>query len=169
MGTLIPLLALLGLVLIWLAGRGQAQSGMPRGRVVYLDPGSLGPAPDPLYDAKLDLAGRPDFLLSTAEGVIPVEVKSGRAPLQPHDSHLLQLAAYCRLVQAREDRRPPHGVLKYADRSLAVPFSASLEERLLDTLAEMRRAEVRTPDRSHESAGRCRACGYREGCDQRLG
>ena len=168
MGVLIFVLVVLGVGLIWLAGRSQAQAGLPRGRVVYLDPASLGPVRELLYDPMLDLAGRPDYLVSTGQGVIPVEAKSGRAPLQPHDSHLLQLAAYCRLVQARDDRRPPYGVLKYADRALAVPYTPGLEARLLDALADMRRAELHAADRSHESPGRCRACGYREVCDQRL-
>jgi CRISPR-associated exonuclease Cas4 len=167
--TLIILLAVAGLALLWLAGRTQSRSGLPRGRVVYLDPASLRAAPEPLYDARLDLAGRPDYLVATPRGLIPVESKSGRAPLQPHDSQLLQLAAYCRLVQGRQDQRPPYGILKYADRAVQVAFTGALEERLLDTLAEIRRAELHMPDRSHESAGRCRACGYREQCDQRLG
>ncbi len=168
MGALILGLLALGLGLIWLAARSQSRAGLPPGRVIHLDAASLGPVTEPLYDAMLDLAGRPDYLVSTPRGLIPVEAKSGRAPLQPYDSHVLQLAAYCRLVQAHFDRRPPYGVLKYADRALAVPFTLGLEARLLDTLAELRRAELSTPDRSHDAPGRCRACGYRDRCDQRL-
>lgn len=168
MGWLIAALALAGLALLWLAARRQAQAGLPAGRVVYLDPAGLEPVAETLYDAMLDLAGRPDYLVATRHGLVPVEAKSGRAPLQPHESHVLQLAAYCRLVQAAFDRRPGQGILKYADRALAVEYTPGLEARLLDELAEMRRAELRAPDRSHHSPGRCRGCGLREVCDQRL-
>jgi CRISPR-associated exonuclease Cas4 len=66
--------------------------------------------------------------------------------------------------------RPPYGLLHYADRTFPIDFTFEAEERLLDILAEMRRTERRggLPDRSHTSAARCRACGFREICDRRL-
>ncbi len=98
-----------------------------------------------------------------------MEVKSARALLGPYPSHILQLAAYCTLVHAAYGERPAYGIVKYADRAFSVDYTSLLENELLDVLAEMRRTERQEPTRSHESVNRCRACGFRQLCDQRLG
>lgn len=169
MPWLIFFLLALGLVLLLLGGRQAARMGIPSGRIVYIDSSALAKPERPLYDRDLDLLGRPDYLIETRHGPVPVEVKSGAAPATPYESHVLQLAAYCRLVQATRGRRPSHGVLKYSDRSFAIDYTPGLENALLDLLAEMRRDEGAAPDRSHNAPERCRGCGYRETCDQRLG
>ena len=165
---LISLLLVIGLVLLWLGGRRQSASGLPPGRLIYIDTERLGRLKQPLYDPVHDLTGQPDYIVEKPDGLVPVEVKSGRAPLSPYRSHVLQLAAYCRLVHATYGERPTYGILKYADRAFAMDYSSSLENELLDVLAEIRRAERRTPDRSHHSTNRCRACGYLPVCDQAL-
>lgn len=162
-------LFLLGLVFIWLAWRRQARTGLPRGRVVYVDTQKFRQVESPLYDPVTDLTGRPDYIVDSGDGLVPVEVKSGHSPLNPYPSHIFQLAAYCLLVQAAYGKRPPYGMLRYADKTFAVTYDSKLENDLLDILAEMRRSEKRSPDRSHESVQRCAACGYRGVCDQRLG
>jgi CRISPR-associated exonuclease Cas4 len=168
MPLLILFLLLAGLLLLWLSRRQLAVAGLPRGRVISLDTLELMPPERALYDAELDLVGRPDYVVKRRSELLPVEVKSGAAPRQPHASHVLQLAAYCRLVSTTLGSRPRQGVLKYLDRALAVDYTQRLEEALLDQLAEMRRLGNRAPDRSHDSPERCRACGHREVCDQRL-
>ena len=72
-------------------------------------------------------------------------------------------------MESHYGRRPPYGILKYANRTFAVDYTFELEESLLDLLDEMREQErKRTVDRSHELAARCARCGYRSTCDQRL-
>jgi CRISPR-associated exonuclease Cas4 len=168
MPALILLLLVVGVLLLWLGQRRAARLGLPSGRVISIDTSGLARPERPLYDRHLDLIGRPDYLVETRRGPVPVEVKSGRSPATPHDSHVLQLAAYCRLAEATRGRRPPHGILKYADRTFAIDYTSGLENALLDLLAEMRRTEGGAPDRSHDSPPRCSGCGYREACDQRL-
>jgi CRISPR-associated exonuclease Cas4 len=168
MPALVLLFLALGAFLLWLGRRQAARLGLPAGRVVYVDVGGLTRPDRPLYDRDLDLLGRPDYLVETPKGVVPVEVKSSAGPSAPYDSHVLQLAAYCRLVEASRGKRPPHGILKYVDRSFALDYTPGLENALLDLIAEMRRAEGSAPDRSHDSPQRCRGCGFREVCDQRL-
>jgi CRISPR-associated exonuclease Cas4 len=98
-----------------------------------------------------------------------VEVKSGRAPQSPYDSHIYQLAAYCLLVEKGMGSRPPYGIIHYEDRDFAVDYTNDLENALLDVLAEMRRDEHRAEvGRSHESAARCARCGFRNVCEERL-
>lgn len=168
MPGLIFFLLALGVVLLLLGRRQATRMGIPAGRIVYIDSSSLRRQDRPFYDRDLDLLGRPDYLIETAKGPVPLELKSGPSPATPYESHILQLAAYCRLVQATDGRRPSHGVLKYGDRSFAIDYTPGLENALLDILAEMRRGESAAQDRSHEAPERCRGCGYRQMCDQRL-
>jgi CRISPR-associated exonuclease Cas4 len=101
--------------------------------------------------------------------LIPVEVKSGHAPEAPYDSHIFQLTVYCLLVQKNYGKRPPHGIIHYADRDFAVDYTPKLESALLDLLASIRRDEHRSiVERSHDDPQRCRHCGFRHTCDQKL-
>jgi len=98
-----------------------------------------------------------------------VEVKSGRTPEAPYDSHIFQVAAYCLLVEKTYGVRPPYGLIHYPHRNFAVDYTRQLESALLEHLAEMRRDEMRSDVlRSHEDPARCRGCGFRKVCDQRL-
>ena len=169
MEFLVFVLLALGLVLLWLGHRGRTRSGIPQGRVIYTDTGGWGRLEHPLFCQELSLTGKPDYLVTHEDEIIPVEVKSGHAPAQPYPSHVLQLAAYCLLVETCYDRRPPYGIIKYADRAFEVDYTAGLEQELLTTIDCMRAdLESGNAPRSHEQASRCRACGYRSACDQRL-
>ncbi len=158
----------LGLLLLWASRRQRARTGLPEGRVIFFDTEDLARTEQALYDPATDLVGRPDYVVRRSEGLIPVEVKSGRTPRAPYDSHILQLAAYCLLAEAVYGERPPYGVIKYPKRSFAIDYDSALETGLREVIAELRAQEEGEPDRSHESFARCRACGYRHVCDQRL-
>jgi len=159
----------LGLLLLWLSWRGRIRSGLPQGRVVYTDTGGWGRLERPLFSRAFRLTGKPDYLVADGADVIPVEVKSHRAPAQPYPSHTLQLAAYCLLVEECYGRRPPYGIIKYGDHAFEVDYTPELEDELLATIERMR-ADLAGGNvtRSHDEPRRCRACGYRQQCDQRL-
>jgi CRISPR-associated exonuclease Cas4 len=169
MAVLFFVLLALGLWLHWLARRGRARSGLPQGRVIYTDTGGWGRLERPLFSRRFLLTGKPDYLVTYEDGVIPVEVKSSHAPARPYPSHALQLAAYCLLVEECYGQRPPYGIIKYADRTFEVDYTPELEDELLATLDCMRAdlADGNVP-RSHGAPRRCRACGYRSRCDERL-
>jgi CRISPR-associated exonuclease Cas4 len=163
------LLLLFAFFLFFISERQRRASGLPSGRVIYTDTRSWGKVEKPLYDRDLGLTGKPDYLVEQKGKIIPVEVKTGRAPEAPYDSHIFQVAAYCLLVQKTYAKRPPHGIIHYPGHDFAVDYTAELERALLDLIADMRidehRAEVQ---RSHEEEQRCRHCGYHAVCDQRL-
>ena len=160
---------IIGLVLLWQSRRQRAQAGLPGGRLIYTDTQAWGRVEKPLIDAQLGLTGKPDYLVQREGSIIPVEVKSGRPPAAPYDSHIFQLAAYCLLVHKTYGKRPPCGILHYTGRDFAVDYTPQLESALLDRLAEIRRDESRRDvPRSHEDAARCRKCGFRSVCDQSL-
>src|SRR5512143_2316797 len=169
MPSIALLLILLALIFYWQSSRQRKEAGLPGGRVIYTDTRGWGKLERPLYDQALGLTGKPDYLVQQGGRIIPVEVKSGRAPEAPYDSHIYQLAAYCLLVEKNYGKRPPYGILHYNDRDFAVDFTTELEASLLDLLAEMRRDETRKEvDRSHEQAARCARCGFRNICDRSL-
>jgi CRISPR-associated exonuclease Cas4 len=162
-------LLVLGLLLLWLAQRGRARSGLPQGRVVYSDTGGWDRLERPLFSQEFALTGKPDYLVADGADIIPVEVKSGRAPAQPYESHILQLAAYCLLVEECYGRQPPYGIVKYDDRTFEVDYTPELEEELLAILEDIE-ADLVEGDapRSHEDVRRCQACGHREQCNESL-
>ena len=160
---------LLALIFFWQSGRQQKEAGLPGGRVIYTDTRGWGKLERPLYNDLLGLTGKPDYLVQEKGQIIPVEVKSGRAPESPYDSHIYQLAAYCLLVEKSYGKRPPYGIIHYENRDFAVDYTPELESSLLDLLAEMRRDELkREVERSHEQAARCARCGFKSACDQSL-
>jgi len=163
------LLGGLGLWLLVRSVQGRREAGLPAGRVTYADTGAWQRTERALFSREHRLTGRPDYLVHRRRDVIPVEVKSGGAPRQPYEGHVLQLAAYCLLVEEQEGRAPPHGIIKYDDRTFEIDYTAALRARLLEALDDLRYdlAQSDVP-RSHDEAARCAACSYRGRCDQRL-
>jgi len=169
---LLPVALLLGvaaLILFWVARRKQRQSGLPGGRLIYTDTQAWARVEKPLFCQELNLTGKPDYLVEQNGQIIPVEVKSSRQVQSPYESHVYQLAAYCILVDRCLGKRPAYGILHYPDKTYAIDFTASLEEKVMSLLAEMQAVvEESQAERSHESAQRCVRCGYRDICDQAL-
>src|SRR5262249_7307548 len=108
------LLAIVALAMLAASNRFRRQSGLPKGEVVYEDASGL--AGESLVSRRLGLSGKPDYLLEDRDGsLIPIEVKSGYAPRgdQPHESHLLQLAAYFFLIEDVLRRPTRYGLIRY--------------------------------------------------------
>lgn len=170
----LPILALallfIAFIFFWQSTRQRQAAGLPGGRVIYTDTRGWGKLEKPLYYAALDLTGKPDYLIQQNGQIVPVEVKSGKAPDAPYDSHIYQLASYCLLVEKTYGKRPPYGIIHYEGRDFAVDYSPALEQSLLELLTQMKRDEFRKEvPRSHEQAARCRRCGFRDTCDQKVG
>jgi CRISPR-associated exonuclease Cas4 len=172
MGWLLLAALVLGGLGLWLFLRATAtrrETGLPEGRVTYVDTGAWDRCERPLFSHHHRLTGRPDYLVRSGKALVPVEVKSGAAPPQPYPAHVLQLAAYCLLVEEQEGRAPAYGILKYADRAFEVDYTPALRAKLLETIDDIRHdLHDRDVARSHDQAARCRGCGYRQQCDQRL-
>jgi CRISPR-associated exonuclease Cas4 len=158
-------------VFVWIWARGKREeAGLPPGEVIYSDSGTWYRQYDALYSPDLQLVGRPDYLVQDHNGeIVPVELKSTLAPSEPHEGHVLQLAAYCLLVEDEFGSRPTHGILQYRDKAFGVEYTVDLEEDLLDLLADMREDLFDDElDRDHDEWRRCAHCGMRENCNQSL-
>jgi len=169
---LVLLLFSLAVALLLLSLRERKKSRLPDAQVVYADTDLWQRVPQTLVDHQLGLVGKPDYVMKTRKGsLIPVEVKTGSTPDSPYDSHLLQLMAYGLLIQSNYAQTPEYGLLHYPEKDFRVDFSPELERRLMETLEGIRQIERvnEAPARSHASSARCRSCGYRGICDQKIG
>ena len=102
---------------------------------------------------------------------MPVELKSSAAPRTgPREAQLAQLFAYCLLLEEHYQSTVREGIIEYSDRAFTVPFDDQRRKWVLDLIAEVKEAKrVHVePGRSHQHAGRCRACGFRDGCSEAL-
>ena len=165
----VVLLLLVTAVYLWSRGL-QQQSGLPDGDIIYTDSGTWYRNGDPLFAEDLRLVGKPDYLIEETDGmIIPVELKSSRAPRKPREGHVLQLAAYCLLVEENYGIRPNYGIIQYKDKTFAIDYTEDLEDELIDLLHEMQvglsDAEL---ERDHNDWRRCAKCGVRNQCYQRL-
>jgi len=98
-----------------------------------------------------------------------VEVKPSRTDSEPHESHLLQVLAYCLLVEETWGKRPPHGLLRYKHDTFKVDYSKQTRAYLIQVLQEMRASSQQSEvPRSHDIPARCRACAYQRVCDESL-
>ena len=159
-------------LLVWANARRRiAQSGVPDGNVLYQDADRRHQLTRPLLSQRIGLVGKPDYLLKTVEGIVPVELKSRECPRSgPRASDIAQLTAYCVLVEDALGHPPSHGVIQYANHSSQqIEYTEHGRERILQILEEMREArDSRKVRRSHAQPGRCRACGFRSVCDERI-
>ena len=160
-------LLLLAFLFFWQSNRQRSEAGLPGGRVIYTDTRGWSKLEKPLFYAALELTGKPDYLVEQNGKIIPVEVKSSRAPEAPYDSHIYQLASYCLLVEKTYHKRPPYGIIHYDDKNFSVEYTHELEQSLLELLTEMKRDGMKKEvARSHEQASRCKRCGFKSVCDQ---
>ncbi|PWH16113.1 MAG: CRISPR-associated protein Cas4 [Ardenticatenia bacterium] len=169
-GALVMLSLLLGGGWLLIYARHRRAAYLPEGRIVSADVESLGMPGKPLFSKKFQLVGQPDYLIATRAGLIPVEVKSSKTPPHPYPSHVLQLAAYCLLVEETEGHSPPYGFIKYPDRMFQVPYTLDLRHTLLETLDAMRAdlIDLAEVHRNHNETRRCLVCGYRGSCGEAL-
>jgi len=115
------------------------------------------------------IRGRPDYIILQGEDRIPVEVKTGRTPRGPLFSHIIQLGAYCLLIEDEFGRPPPFGILRYEGMEHEIEYNADAKKLVLTKLGEMRAALAKgEAHRNHNRRGKCIGCSRRSGCPEKL-
>ena len=136
-----------------------------RGSLVRID---LGPDRGPaLRSVRYRLSGRPDLVRRTPTGSeIPVELKSRPHPSGgPPRSHIVQVWAYCLLLEETTGRSVPYGVLRCGDGvEVEIPWGPVERDILLALRREMDRPYDGT---ARPSAARCAGCHWAPVCDAR--
>lgn len=155
-------LAVAGIVLLAAGARSLRRRAIDRryGELVAIDAGE----PRTLRSARYRLVGRPDELRRRRDGaIVPVELKSRPIPRGgPFPSHLVQLGAYCLLVEEAVGRSPPHGVLRYQDGEVVVPWDRGARRSVLSALASCARPY---DGRADPGPGKCASCRWSPDCD----
>ena len=123
-----------------------------------------------LMDKEIGVRGRPDQIVKIDNQFIPVEQKTGKVPVEPHDSHRMQLLAYLHLVSNTTETTPEYGILRYGGEALfTVPWNDLAKADLTKSIQEIQRLMVEGgAQRNHERKGKCRNCSRRKMCPQSL-
>ncbi len=143
MAAFVVIIAIIGLVigvLLLLAAKfGKKSLGILNSNQVYSDtassPGKV------LKSATLPLVGKPDYLIKENGLVIPVEIKTSQTPSEPHDSHVMQLMAYCYLVEEIYGIRPPGGYIKYPGKEFKIRYTDEAKIHLRNLVAQIIKAK----------------------------
>lgn len=120
-----------------------------------------------LRSERYRLVGRPDMVRRRSDGrPIPIEIKSRDSFKDgPPRSHIIQLWAYCLLLEESEGRPPPCGILRYGDGAeYTVPWGTEERRILLDLRWEMSRPY---DGRARPAPARCARCRWWAICDAR--
>lgn len=143
-----------------LASLGQRSVDRRHGELVAVDAGR----PVTLRSARYRLVGRPDELRRGRGGaVIPVELKRREEPRGgPFRSHLVQLGAYCLLVEEAVGRPPTHGVLRYRDGEVVVPWDPAARATVLSVLEA---STAPYDGRADPGPAKCASCRWSPVCD----
>jgi len=136
-----------------------------KGKIEYIDMDKA----EVFRSERYGLSGRPDYIIRMGDRIIPVEEKKGRTPQGPLFSHILQLSAYCLLVEETTGKAPPYGLLKYPEHEHQIEYNDDLKKILLEKLDEMR-VIMRTGEahRNHARPGKCGYCSRRSVCPEKL-
>ncbi len=151
-----------------IARNAREKHGVGAAGVTYVD--SEAEKPKLFTSKRHGLTGRPDAVLLAGDVHVPVEMKTGRTPRGPLFSHILQLAAYCLLVEEEYGKPPPYGVIRYEGASHEIEYNEDLRKMVLGKAEEMRAALARGGGvhRNHNRPGKCIGCSRREGCPERI-
>ncbi|UCF08023.1 MAG: CRISPR-associated protein Cas4 [Thermoplasmata archaeon] len=148
---------------IWL----RQKHGIEEGSIEYVD--ADGENPNILVSNKYSLRGRPDYILRRGSYLIPVEVKTGRVPRGPLFSHILQLAAYCLLIEDKYNSAPPYGIIRYSNAQHEIDYTEDLKNILTAKLKDMREImEKGVAHRNHNRPNKCKGCSRRDICSEKL-
>ncbi len=169
MTTVAIALLVLGGAIFILALRMRAATGIPWAPILS-DDAQMGHAPArTLVSRRYNLSGKPDYIIERHGRQIPIEVKPSRNAPQPYQSDLMQLAAYCLLIEETTGQAPPYGILRYAEQSFRLRYTPALRSELLAILEEMQAArEAEDVEPNHDQPQRCVHCGLRHVCDDAL-
>ena len=143
-------------------------SGIYQGKIEYAD--KMDDKTKILFSRKYRIRGKPDYIVKIKGKYIPVEIKTGKVPKGPHFSHIIQLAAYCLLINENYHIRPPYGIISYSkEKKHKIDYDSKLENLLIEKIAEMRNCmNINEVHRNHNRVGKCLHCSRRSECLERL-
>jgi CRISPR-associated exonuclease Cas4 len=138
--------------------------GLPEGELVYEDADGEG---EMLSSSDFPLVGKPDYVVQGPDGrPIPIELKLNvTGASAPYSNHIIQLGAYCLILEDYFEQAPTHGILRYADREFTVEYTPALRRKVIKLLSEMQRcSEQEPPPLKNQKSAKCRSCTFQAIC-----
>lgn len=138
--------------------------GLPAGELVYEDADGLG---EPLSSSAYPLMGKPDYVVRLSDGrPVPIELKLNvQDATAPYSNHIIQLGAYCLILEDYFEQAPTHGLLRYADREFTVEYTPALRKKVIRLLTQMALcSEQQPPALARQRAAKCRVCSFQPIC-----
>lgn len=126
---------IIGIALLIILGKQEKKFGILNAERVYSDTESS--PGETLFAKTTNLVGKPDYLIKENGQIIPVEVKTGKTPAEPYQNHVMQLMAYCLLVEENYGAPPPGGYLKYPDKEFKIKYTDQAREAVKDFVEEI--------------------------------
>lgn len=141
--------------------------GVPPGKIRYVD-GIRMLSPKVLYSRKYELKGKPDMIILENKQFIPIKHKP--TSTKAYENHIIQLIAYCILVEETYGITPSHGVLVLKDgKKEQVEFTEKRREKLLEILQHMRQMfDAQQAPAYFTRFQKCRTCRYERICNELL-
>lgn len=118
-----------------------------------------------LFSSKYSLTGKPDFILHTKDGLLPLEIKHAKKPNKPYFSHVMQLISYCLLIEEDKGIKPKYGFIQYKEgKPFIIFYTEEMKLKLIKTMQEMRDylASEKCPEPIRRN--KCENCSCREKC-----
>jgi CRISPR-associated exonuclease Cas4 len=170
-GTLL-LAAALGLLLLnerrglrtRLIAEKQRELGLPQGELVYQDADGQG---EPLTSRAYPLVGKPDYVVKLPDGrPVPVELKLNVTDVSaPFSNHVVQVAAYCLILEEYFEHPPTYGIVRYADCEFTIDYTPALRKKVIRLLGIMQKcSQQQPPPLANQKAAKCRACDFKPIC-----
>jgi CRISPR-associated exonuclease Cas4 len=136
------------------------------GNIIYSD---LNKPEKSFFSKKYRIAGKPDYITKKDKKYIPIEFKTSRAN-RPQLNHILQLAAYCHLLEENYGGFVPYGILIYnSDTRYTIPFDPKLRFELESSIIKIRNAmKSGKITLNHNDFYRCKSCSMRNYCNTKI-
>lgn len=168
MSIALALLLLAGLV-FWVAIHLRKKTGIPWRRVIASDTHAWLPVQQTLFSKRYGLSGRPDYLIEINNIPIPVEVKPSRKAKQPYESDLMQVVAYCLLIEETMNKTPSYGLLCYKQDQFRIAYTPYARNQVLDIMDDMYwTLDQDECSRNHSNPRKCAGCGFVAVCEEAL-
>ncbi len=121
-----------------------------------------------IISEKYGIRGKPDYILCIDDDFIPVEEKSANLQSPPL-SHVIQVTAYCMLVEDKYGKSPPYGIIKYKENQFKIPYEIRWKNMVIQLrkklLKDLEKGEAH---RNHFNKRKCLNCVRREFCKEKL-
>ena len=111
--------------------------------------------------------GKPDYILQLPDGrPVPIALKLNiQDATAPSSNHMLQIAAYCLILEDYFELPPTHGILRYADHEFSVEYTPALRKKVIRFLTEMAHCDAQhPPPLARQRAAKCRTCAFQPTC-----